>query len=206
MTFSQKLESAYTHLQKFDPVVGALIQKYPPCTIMPHTNHYAELIEGIVSQQLSVKAAATIWSRVRAQFNDIAPTPEQLLAADPEQLRACGVSYSKISYMKDLAEHIIDGSLDMTHIANLPNEALITQLTAVKGIGTWSAHMFMIFSLGRLDVLPWGDLGVRKAIMLQYKLSNLPDKAQVEAIATENNWSPYESVASWYLWKSLENK
>jgi DNA-3-methyladenine glycosylase II len=107
--------------------------------------------------------------------------------------------------MKDLAGHILDKRLDLAHIASMPNDQLIEQLTAVKGIGQWSAHMFMIFCLGRLDVLPVGDLGVRKAMMRVYDLSELPDPATCVTIASENNWHPYESVAAWYLWQSLDN-
>ncbi len=133
------------------------------------------------------------------------PTPKQLLAIDGQKLRDAGCSWSKVGYMKDLAQHILDKRLDLEHIATMPNDQLIEQLTAVKGIGEWSAHMFMIFGLGRLDVLPVGDLGVRKALMNTYKLRALPDPAACVTIANKNNWHPYESVAAWYLWKSLDN-
>jgi DNA-3-methyladenine glycosylase II len=116
-----------------------------------------------------------------------------------------GVSYGKIGYMKDLATHILDGRLDLAHVATLPNNIIISQLTAVKGIGEWTAHMFMIFSLGRLDVLPTGDLGVRKAMVLQYHLSDLPSPIAMREIALSRHWSPYESVAAWYMWQSLDN-
>jgi DNA-3-methyladenine glycosylase II len=206
MTFAQKIIEAEKHLRASDPLLKVVIGKYQSCTIKPHTDHYGELVSSIASQQLSVKAAATIWGRVLANFDNKTPKPEQVIQTDTEVLRSCGLSYQKVSYMKDLAQHIVDGRLDMEHISKLPNEELITQLTAVKGIGVWSAHMFMIFSLGRLDVLPIGDLGVRKAAMVLYKLPKLPEAKELENLSKKNKWHPYESIASWYLWKTLDNK
>lgn len=133
------------------------------------------------------------------------PTPQQLLKIKDQKLRDVGLSWAKVKYVKDLAQHILDGRLDLDHIATMPNEQLIEQLTAVKGIGEWSAHMFMLFGLGRLDVLPTGDLGIRKAIKNLYDLDELPLPAQIITIANENHWHPYESIASWYLWQSLDN-
>lgn len=205
MSIDNNLKKATAWLVKNDPILKPVILKYGNCTIKPHGNHYAELIDSIISQQLSVKAAATIHGRVLDIFGGKVPTPEQLIRADTEKIRACGVSYAKIGYMKDLAEHIIDGRLDMKHISKLPNDELIDQLVAVKGIGEWSAHMFMIFCLGRLDVLPVGDLGVRKAAMNLYNLPELPKKAELESLSKMHHWAPYESVAAWYLWKSLNN-
>lgn len=205
MNFNDKLAAADQHLLKTDPFLAVVIKKYGPSKITPHSNHYAELIDSIISQQLSVKAAATIHGRVLGLFGGKVPTPEQLLSVDTEAIRACGVSYAKAGYMKDLAAHIIDGRLDMKHISSLPNEGLIEQLTAVKGIGIWSAHMFMIFSLGRLDVLPTGDLGIRKAAMNLYGLPELPKNDDLESLSKKHQWHPYESVAAWYLWQSLDN-
>lgn len=204
-TFSARINQAELHLSQKDPLLAQVIKRYDPCTITPHTNHYGELVSSIVGQQLSEKAGATIWKRVLAVFDGKMPLPDQLLAEDTEVLRGCGVSYAKVSYMKDLAQHIIDGRLDMDHISTLPNDELIKQLTAVKGIGEWSAHMFMMFSLGRLDILPTGDLGIRKGMMRLYDLPELPKPAQMREIASANHWSPYESVASWYIWQSLDN-
>lgn len=206
MNFKRNLNKAQTELSASDKKLAVLIEKYGDCNLAPHSDYYAELVSNIVGQQLSVKAGATIWQRVLLVFGGKIPTEEQLVVVDTEKLRACGVSYAKAGYMKDLAQHILDGRLDMAHIATLPNEELIKQLTAVKGIGEWSAHMFMIFSLGRLDILPVGDLGVRKAAMAVYGLSELPDKQTLQKLSAKNGWSPYESVAAWYLWKSLDNK
>lgn len=203
--FKKSLVAGQAHLAKNDPLMELIIDVYGDCTIKPHGNHYSELVSSIVGQQLSVKAAATIWQRVLALSGGTAPTPSQLLKTDTEVLRACGLSYAKVSYVKDLAEHILDGRLDMVHIAGLPNQEVITQLTAVKGIGEWSAHMFLIFSLGRLNVLPVGDLGVKKAAQAVYKLKDLPDAATLKDLSDKRGWAPYESVAAWYLWKSLDN-
>lgn len=206
MTIQAQIKKAQIHLSQNDPLLSPVIDRYPVCTITPHNDYYSELVSSIVGQQLSVKAGDTIWGRVKALFGSQVPTPEELVKIDTEALRATGVSYAKAAYMKDLAEHIIDGRLDMDHLATLPNDKLIDQLTAVKGIGEWSAHMFMIFSLGRLDILPVGDLGIRKGIMELYGLNELPKPQAMADIAKRNNWTPYESVASWYIWKSLDNK
>lgn len=205
MTYKIKLKVAEDHLARNDPKLAVVIKKYGPCNLTTHNDHYGELVSSIVGQQLSTKAGNTIWRRVLDVFGGEMPVPEQLVAVDTEKLRACGVSYAKVGYMKDLAAHIIDGRLDMEHIAKLPNNEILRELTAVKGIGDWSAHMFMIFSLGRLNILPVGDLGVRKGAMQLYGLSDLPDLKALEKLADKNSWNPYESVAAWYLWHSLDN-
>jgi DNA-3-methyladenine glycosylase II len=158
------LDKAILHLAKNDALLADVIKLYGPCTITPHTDYYRELLDSIVSQQLSVKAASTIFGRFLGLYGGATPTPEQILNTPHEDIRAVGCSNAKARYIRDLAQHIYDGRLDLNHIATLPNEAIITQLTAVKGIGEWSAHMFLIFSLGRLDVLPTGDLGIRKGM------------------------------------------
>jgi DNA-3-methyladenine glycosylase II len=205
MTFQQKLDRAAEHLAKNDPSLAIIIKSSGPCRIKPHTDHYGELVGSIVGQQLSSVAAGTIWRRVLGLFAGKMPTPEQLIKIDDQELRGVGLSWAKVRYVKDLAQHILDGRLDLNHIAAMPNEQIIEQLTAVKGIGEWSAHMFMIFGLGRLDVLPVGDLGVRKAVMNLYGLKEMPDPARMVTIAARNNWHPYESVAAWYCWQSLDN-
>jgi DNA-3-methyladenine glycosylase II len=206
MNFTQQLRAAEAHLSNVDQHMHAIITKYGECTIAPHANYYEELVSSIISQQLSVKAAETIWKRFVALYDGKTPTPEQIAETDIEDIRKVGASYAKANYIKDLALHILDGKLDLVHIATLPNNVVIEQLVDIKGIGEWSAHMFMIFSLGRLDVLPWGDLGVRKSMQEVYELPSLPNKAEMIAVADKNNWAPYQSVASWYLWKNLDNK
>lgn len=201
-----ELQKAQQHLSNADPIIAGLIARHGNCTLAPHTDYYGQLIRAIIGQQLSVKAAATIHGRFLDLFSGGLPTPEQILQTDSEALRQIGCSYSKAAYIKDLAEHVMDGRLDLAHIATLPNEIVIEQLVAVKGIGEWSAHMFMMFSLGRLDILPTGDLGIRKAMMQLYGMPALPLPAEMLELALEQGWAPYYSVASWYLWRSLDNE
>jgi DNA-3-methyladenine glycosylase II len=205
MTFKEKLLPGTEHIIANDPKLAAVIADSGPCQIKPHSDHYGELVGSIVGQQLSTVAAGTIWRRVLDLFNGKMPTPKQLLAVEDQKLRDVGLSWAKVRYVKDLAEHIQDGRLDLDHVATMPNEQLIEQLTAVKGIGEWSAHMFMMFGLGRLDILPVGDLGVKKAVQKLYGLKQLPDAAKIITIANKNGWHPYESIACWYLWQSLDN-
>jgi DNA-3-methyladenine glycosylase II len=205
MAFQQKLRAAEKYLSKNDKKLAPIIAASGPCRIKPHTDHYGELVGSIVGQQLSTKAAATIWRRVLDLFDVKMPTPEQLIQVEDQKLRDAGLSWAKVRYVKDLAEHVLDKRLDLDHVATMPNEQLIEQLTAVKGLGEWSAHMFMMFGLGRLDILPVGDLGVRKAVMNLYNLKQMPDPARIVTISNKNNWHPYESVAAWYLWQSLDN-
>ncbi|HET7528736.1 MAG TPA: DNA-3-methyladenine glycosylase [Candidatus Saccharimonadales bacterium] len=205
MTFEQRLRAAEKHLAKADKKLAPVIKASGPCRISPHNDHYGELVGSIVGQQLSAVAAGTIWRRVLELFDGRMPAPRQLVKIDDQKLRDVGLSWAKVGYVKDLARHILDGRLDLDHISTMPNEQLIEQLTAVKGIGEWSAHMFMMFGLGRLDILPTGDLGIRKAIMKLYGLEELPFPEQIISLAAKKGWHPYESVACWYLWQSLDN-
>jgi DNA-3-methyladenine glycosylase II len=205
MGFQQNLRLAEKHLAKSDKRLAPVIVASGPYRIQPHTDHYGELVGSIVGQQLSTKAAATIWKRVLDLFGSKMPTPEQLIKVDDQKLRDAGLSWAKVGYVKDLAQHVLDKRLDLDHISTMPNEQLIEQLTAVKGLGEWSAHMFMMFGLGRLDVLPVGDLGIKKAVMNLYGLKAMPTPEQIITISNKNKWHPYESVASWYLWQSLDN-
>jgi DNA-3-methyladenine glycosylase II len=165
---------------------------------------YGALLRSIVGQQLSTKAAATIYGRMLDLFGGHAPTPKQLLAVDPDKIRAAGLSRPKISYLRDLAVHVQKGELELEHLDELPDEEVIEQLTAVKGIGEWSAHMFLMFHLGRPDVLPVGDQGIRRAVQVQYRLRKMPDATRLEKIARP--WRPYRTLACLYLWSSLDNK
>lgn len=205
MAYADKLRSAERHLVKADPKLAPFIKANGPCRISPHQDHYGELVGSIVGQQLSSKAAGAIWRRVLGLFGGKMPTPEELIKVDGQKLRDVGLSWAKVKYVKDLAEHVIDGRLDLAHIATMPNEQLIEQLTAVKGIGEWSAHMYMMFGLGRLDILPVGDLGIKKAVQKLYGFDQLPTAEQIITVANQHNWHPYESVASWHLWQSLDN-
>lgn len=205
MRFNQQLRKAEEYLSKRDKRLAPVIESSGPCRLKPHKDYYGELVSSIVGQQLSAKAGGAIWRRVIDLFDGKMPDPDQLIKIEDQKLRDIGLSWAKVGYVKDLAQHVLDKRLDLEHLSTMPNEQLIEQLTAVKGIGEWSAHMFMMFGLGRLDILPVGDLGIRKAMMILYGLDQLPDPATCVTIANDNHWHPYESVASWYLWQSLDN-
>jgi len=197
---------AARHLAEHDPVLAPIIKRAGPCTMRPHRNYYQELVESIISQQLSVRAAAAILKKFVALFGDNFPSPEQILSKDIETYRSVGLSRNKTMYIRDLAQHVIDGTVQFDHLDALSNDEIVAELTAVKGIGEWTAHMFMMFCMGRPDVLAHGDLGIRNGIQKLYGLKKLPDAATVQRIAQKNNWHPYESVACWYVWYSLDNK
>jgi DNA-3-methyladenine glycosylase II len=170
----------------------------------PVVDLYGALLRSITGQQLSVKAADSIWKRFVARFGHT-PTPEQILADDPEELRvACGFSRAKVVYLRSLAEHVISGELELDRLPDLPDEEVIRELTAVKGIGEWTAHMFLMFTLQRPDVLPTGDLGVRNAAMRAYGLARPPAPTELKALAEP--WRPYRTRACLYLWRSLDNE
>lgn len=192
------------HLAK-DNTLAPLIDQFGFVPFRPHTDYYRELVESIIGQQLSVKAAASINRRFVGLFGGNFPLPVEILGVSPEHLRKAGLSGAKARYVQDLASHVLAGTLELEKMNSLKNDDIIRELTTVKGIGEWTAHMFLIFSLGRMDVLAHGDLGVRTGIMRLYGLSNLPNKEQVLAIAKRNNWHPYESAACWYIWQSLDN-
>jgi DNA-3-methyladenine glycosylase II len=159
-------------------------------------------VRSIVGQQLSTRAANTIYGRVLELFGGNVPTPTQLIAADPDALRAAGLSRAKVVYLRDLAERVEDGELDLDHLTELSDDQVTEQLTAVKGIGQWSADMFLIFQLGRPDVLAVGDLGIRRAVERAYGLKKIPDAKTVTRIGEP--WRPYRSLACLYLWASLD--
>lgn len=200
-----KMETAIKHLLEHDPVLAEIVKRCPSPTFVAHTNYYHELVDSIISQQLSVKAARTIEGRFKALFGDEFPSPEQILKKDVEELRAVGLSRPKVRYIQDLAMKIIEGEVRFDTLDQLSNDEIVEELTKVKGIGVWTVHMFLMFCMARLDVLPVGDLGIRNGIMRLYNLEKVPDAAEIEAIAKTNNWHPYESVACWYIWQSLDN-
>jgi DNA-3-methyladenine glycosylase II len=167
-------------------------------------DHYGALVRSIVGQQLSAKVAAVMNQRMFDRFGGRPPTPEEVLAEDPEEFRAAiGLSNMKVAFLRSLAEHVIDGSLELDRMNKLSDEDVIAELIEVKGIGQWTAHMFLLFHLQRPDVLPVGDLGVRSAIKTAYGLDELPGPSDMERIAEP--WRPYRSVAARYLWRSLDN-
>jgi DNA-3-methyladenine glycosylase II len=167
--------------------------------------HYGALVRAIVGQQLSVLAARAIYGRLTDRFGGRAPTPQEILDDDPEELRAAaGLSKAKVGFLRSLAEHVLSGELELERLDELDDEQVIEELTAVKGIGTWSAHMFLMFHLDRPDVLAVGDLGIRRAMERAYGLDGLPDPAAMEAIA--EGWRPHRTLACRYLWRSLDNE
>ena len=202
----QSLQAAVDHLSAHDPVLRPIIARAGLAEIKPHTNYYGALVSSNVSQQLSVKVADVIEGRFLELFDGKFPTPKEILSVDVEQLRAIGFSYAKGRYVHDLAQHIIDGRITFDRIPQQSNEEIITQLTDVKGIGEWTVHMFLMFCVGRLDVLPVGDLGIKNGIRELYGFEDMPTPAQITELAEKNHWGPYQSVASWYVWHSLDNK
>jgi DNA-3-methyladenine glycosylase II len=199
------------HLRRADPVLARLIDDYGgPLPEEPDfrgrpADEYGALVRGITGQQLSVKAAAAIWARFVDHYGGTTPTPEQILADDPDELRvACGFSRAKVAYLRSLAEHVLSGELELDRLNELPDAEVIRELTAVKGIGQWTAHMFLMFTLHRPDVLPTGDLGVRNAAMRAYGLDAPPGPQALTELAEP--WRPYRTRACLYLWRSLENE
>jgi DNA-3-methyladenine glycosylase II len=195
---------AVAHLAAHDPIMATLIAEHPEPAFEKHPHYYRELMSSIISQQLSVKAAATIEGRFTALFGHF-PTPAEVLTAPFDDLRATGLSRQKIGYLTAIAEHARDKRVDFTRLDMLDDQAIIEELTAIKGVGIWTVHMFLMFCMARLDVLPVGDLGIRRAIEKTYHLPGLPTAEQVAAVAEQRGWHPYASVASHYLWRSLDN-
>ncbi len=193
------------HLRKYDPVLAPIIEKVGLCTIQPHSDYYGELVDSIIGQQLSVKAARSIQNRFSALFDGKYPSPDQILVTDVEVLRSVGLSRSKANYIKSLADHIVSGQLELEKFSNMSNVDIIKELTAVKGIGEWTAHMFLMFAMARPNILPVGDLGIRSSIKQLYKFEQLPTPADIYQLAEKYHWHPYESIASWYLWQALDN-
>jgi DNA-3-methyladenine glycosylase II len=203
--------AATAYLRAADPVLGALIdslgeQSFERTADRPAPGaHYAALVRAIVGQQLSTHAARAIWTRLVERFDGRPPEPTQILAAEPEELRAAvGLSRAKMASLRSLAEHVQSRELDLEQLHDLPDEEVIAELVAVRGIGMWSAHMFLMFQLERPDVLAVGDLGIRRAVERAYGLDALPDTAALEAIAEP--WRPHRTLACRYLWLSLRNE
>jgi len=192
------------HLKRADPVLARVIERVGPCRLAVQSSgtHLDHIVRAIVYQQLSGKAARTIHSRLLALFDTGAPSPRELIGLSDAALRGAGLSRQKIGYLRDLAQRAAGGDVPLDALDTLDDEAVIAALTRIKGVGRWTAHMFLIFRLGRLNVLPELDLGIRKAIQVAYRLRQLPDAERVHRIG--QSWAPYASVASWYLWRSLD--
>jgi DNA-3-methyladenine glycosylase II len=205
------------HLRRADAALGAVIEEVvragdrptlPPDPTLPHdpnmpTDRYGVLVRAIVSQNISEMASRSIYRRLIERFGGSPPTPGEILDDDPDELRAAvGLSRAKAASFRSLAEHVVSSELDLKRLHELPDEDVIAQLVSVKGIGTWTADMFLIFHLHRPDVLPVGDLGLRRAVERAYGLDGPPEPAEVERIAEP--WRPYRTLACLYLWRTAE--
>jgi DNA-3-methyladenine glycosylase II len=202
----KSLDSARRHLRRVDPILGKVIARIPtPQTKKRRGNYFKSLVEAIISQQLSNKAADTIIIRFRKLFHQSGfPTPQQVLRMPTEKIRSAGLSYGKISYIKDLAKAMETRQLNIRQLHRLSDEEVIAHLTQIKGIGRWTAEMFLMFSLDRPDVFSHGDLGLRNAIHKLYGFKKPPTVKQIEKIVLK--WQPHRTLASRYLWRSLDNK
>lgn len=196
------MRKAILHLKQSDPVLAGIIDRVGAYRIEFREPEFPTLVRSIVYQQLSGKAALTILSRLLGAMPDGRLTPDAILALTTGQMRALGLSGQKTAYIRDLAERTRSGDLDFARFVEMADEDVIAHLTRVKGVGVWTAHMFLIFALQRPNILPVGDLGVRAAIKKAYRLRDLPKPAKMEKIA--RRWHPYCSVAAWYLWRSLD--
>ena len=196
---------ALAHLRRADPHLARVIARVGPCRLEARAEgtHFEAVARSIVFQQLSGKAAGTIHGRFHALYGGRAPEPAELLATDDARLRGAGLSRQKIGYLRDLAARVDAGDVPLAAIEALGDDAVIAALTRVKGVGRWTAQMFLIFRLGRPDVLPDLDLGVQKGLMLAHGLPAMPRPADVLRLGAP--WAPYRSIAAWYLWRSLDN-
>lgn len=191
-------------LASCDPVLAQLIRVHSPQSLQKHTDYYGQLVKSIIGQQISTHAANAILRRFLAVFDGAFPTPEQVMLIDSNILASAGLGKMKTRYIQDLAAKIIDRTVTFDQFDEMPNEVIVEKLTQVNGIGEWTAHMFLIFSMARHDVLPTDDLGIRKGVATLYGLTSPASKDEVVMTAKANKWHPYESIACLYIWKSLE--
>lgn len=198
------MQQALDHLKASDPVLGRLIGQVGPYLIELLEPNYETLVKAIVLQQLSGKVAEVIFQRLLRAAGNGRLRPEAVLRLRPAKLRAIGLSKQKIQYIRELARLTVSGNLDLAALTTVSDEEVHARLTAIKGIGPWTVHMFLIFGMGRLNVMPSGDLGIRVAVRNVYGLAETPKPAEVDELARK--WHPYCTVASWYLWRSLEAK
>jgi DNA-3-methyladenine glycosylase II len=194
-------ETAVAHLSAADPVMRRMIEAIGPFALKPHRNRFRVLVRAIVSQQISSSAARSILARLEAALEPHGLVPEALARLSPKKMRGAGLSPQKQSYLKDLAARVARGEVALERMGRMPDEEVIDELIRVKGIGVWTAQMFLIFTLGRPNVFPHADLGVRSAIQRAYRLAELPNKE--EALRIAEPWQPYATVGSWYCWRIL---
>lgn len=198
-----RFQTEIRQLKQADPILSELIERHGPCTLSSGQQApFAALCESILHQQLSGKAAATITARFRNLYEENFPTPKALLNSKEEAIRSVGISRNKMLALKDLAQKTRDGTLQFDALAEKDDEAVIQHLIQVRGIGRWTAEMFLIFTLGRLDVFPLADLGIQKAIQQLYGYKKLPAERTMHRHG--NRWKPYRTLATWYLWKHVD--
>jgi DNA-3-methyladenine glycosylase II len=199
-----------SHLVAADPVMAELVERFGELSLetrrrrRPPLDAYGTLLRSVVGQQLSAKAASTIYARVLDLFGGATPAPAELLEIAPERLREAGLSGRKVEYVRDLASHVLSGELELDRLEALSDDDVIAEITAIRGLGVWSAQMFLMFFLERPDVLPAGDLGIRNAVKAAYGLDEVPPPAELERIAEP--WRPHRTLACVYLWESLANE
>lgn len=202
LTDSRVWQKGVRYLKRRDPVLARVISSTGPIRFQLDDDHYEALVGSIIFQQLAGSAAQAILNRFKELYGGRLPTPKEYLSTDLASLRKTGLSPQKMSYIKDLAERLLDGRLDLKRLEDLPDADAMRELDAVHGVGRWTAEMFLLFKLGRTDVLPVDDLGLQKAAKHVYKLRKLPSRERFEALAEK--WHPYSSISTLYLWKSTE--
>lgn len=200
---SEEIGNGICHIYQNDPRLAKIIDRTPKFTPRRHKKYFHSFLNSIIGQQLSVHVASTIRKRLHV-YCEGNPLPEKIAAAPQEELRALGLSNAKVRYIKDLSEKVISGEIHFNNLGKKTDEEIIKEFTKVKGIGVWTVQMFLMFTLVRPDVLPVLDLGLRKGIMATYNLKKMPNEKKIYTIAKKYKWAPYSTIASWYLWRSLE--
>lgn len=198
----QHVASGLKHLRAADPILGRVIDQVGPFQLRLDRNRFQSLVRSIISQQISGSAARSIRRRLQRMVAPGAISAAKVAALTPEQFRGAGLSPQKSRYLLDLSRKVLAGQVRLKRLARMPDEEVVQELTQVTGIGVWTAQMFLIFSLGRMDVFPHDDLGIRSALRNLYRLKSLPDKAASHRIAQP--WRPFATMASWYCWRSLD--
>lgn len=203
-TRAESIAAAITHLSRVDPILAAHIERVGPFTLTVHRDRFDMLVRSIISQQISTRAARAVRLKLNALLGVDRLRPEDIAAASDEQLRSAGLSGQKVSYLRDLSQRVLDGRLHLHKMGRMTDEAVIAELVAVRGIGPWTAQMFLMFALGRWNVYPTDDLGLRASLRELYGLPELPDKATCLRLAEP--WHPWCSVATWYCWRLSDLK
>ncbi len=196
------IADAHNHLAASDPVMAEVINEIGPCTLNRQTNRYRNLVRAIVGQQISGAAARSVFKKLEASVNSKTLTADSVAKLKEGELRAVGLSSQKTRYIRDLTDHVLDKRLNLRSLHYRSDDEVVELLTDVKGIGLWTAQMFLMFSLGRPDILPWGDLGIQVAMKNLYGFESLPSKS--ECLDVAQPWRPYATIASWYLWRTVD--